>query len=127
MLHVLIVSPKNTALSGLETGMKQYDDISVLRADSCQNALDTVSAKAPDLVVADETIGEMTGFDFIKKLVSICPTTNSAVVSTLSASEFHEASEGLRVLMQIPEDPDEKDVDRLIGRLTEVMNLTHLL
>jgi DNA-binding NarL/FixJ family response regulator len=126
MLLVLLVSEKNTALSGIESGLKQYDDVSLLRADSCRNALDMVSEKAPDLVVVDETIGKMTGFDFIKKLVSIRPTTNTAVVSTLSTSEFHEASEGLGVLMQLPENPDEKDADRLIGRLTEIMNLTYL-
>ena len=124
MIFVLLVSQKKETLSRLESGLRQYDDTSVLRADTCRKAFDTMSEKAFDLVVVDKTIGEMTGFDFIKKLVSVSPMTNCAIVSPLSSAEFHETSEGLGVLMQLPEKPDEKDAERLVGRLTEVLNLT---
>ena len=76
-----------------------------------------------DLVVVNENIGDMTGIEFMKKLLPINPMINSAAVSPLSPEEFHEASEGLGVLMQLPVSPGKLDAENLLQRLNDLRNL----
>ncbi len=49
---------------------------------------------------------------------------NCAAVSSLSADDFHEASEGLGVMMQLPLEPDLKDAEKLVEYLKTILNLT---
>jgi hypothetical protein len=65
----------------------------------------------------------MTGIEFMKKLLSINPMINCAAVSLLSPEEFHEASEGLGVLMQLPVSPGKQDAQNLLQRLNDLKNL----
>jgi len=123
MITILFISESNDSLSGLASGLRQYNEIEIVRAESCQKAFDMISGKTFDLAVVDENIAGMTGLEFAKKLVSVDPITNCAVVSPLSSKDFHEASEGLGVLMQLPIRPDEKQAEELRKRLKEVLNL----
>ena len=84
-----------------------------------------ISNTKVDLVVADELLENMTGLELIKKLVMGNPMLNCAVVSSLSPEDFHEKSEGLGILMQLPIKPKEKDAEALLKHLNTILNLTH--
>jgi YesN/AraC family two-component response regulator len=75
-----------------------------------------------DLVIADEYLGDMTGIDFIREVVSKKPMVNSAVISSLPPEDFHHASEGLGILMQLPVRPNGEDAARLLGHLDTILN-----
>jgi two-component SAPR family response regulator len=75
-----------------------------------------------DLVIADENLGDMTGIDFIRKVVSKKPMVNSAAISSLPPEDFHQASEGLGILMQLPVRPNEEDAARLLRHLDTILN-----
>jgi len=124
MISILLVSTENDTLSGLASCLKRYNEIEIFRAGSCQTAFDMISEKSFDLAVADENIAGASGLEFAEKLVSVNPMINCAVVSPLSSKDFHEASEGLGVLMQLPVRPDEKQAEMLIKCLKKVLNLT---
>ncbi len=49
-----------------------------------------------------ENLGDMTGLEFIRAIVSKRPMVNCAAISSLASEDFHEASEGLGILMQLP-------------------------
>ena len=49
---------------------------------------------------------------------------NCAVVSTLSSADFHEASEGLGILMQLPAEPGKKEADQLLEHLKKIQSYT---
>lgn len=123
MITILLISEGNDSLSGLASGLRQYNEIEIVRAESFQKAFDMISGKTFDLAVVDENIAGMTGLEFAKKLVSVDPITNCAVASPLSPKDFHEASEGLGVLMQLPIRSDEKQAEALLKRLKEVLDL----
>jgi len=125
MIGILLVSTEKDTLSGLASGLKGYNEVEIIRASSCHKALDLISGKTLDLVVVDENIAGVTGLQCAEKMVSVNPVTNCAVVSSLSPKDFHEASEGQGVLMQLPVRPDEKQAQILIKRLKKVLNLTH--
>jgi len=91
-------------------------------AESGESALLLIRQEAFDLVVTDDVLEDMTGLAFSVELVSVDATVNCAVVSPLSAEAFHEASEGLGVLMQLPREPDGNDAKRLLLDLRQLLD-----
>jgi hypothetical protein len=81
-----------------------------------------VAERAVDLLVADEFLADMTGLDLIKMVVSKRPMVSCAVVSSLSPADFHEAGEGLGILMQLPVGPGREDARQLHGHLINILN-----
>ena len=75
-----------------------------------------------DLVVADENLGDMTGLEFIRAIVSKRPMVNCAAISSLTPEDFHEAGEGLGILMQLPVSPGQKHAEMLLEQLKSILN-----
>ena len=123
MIKILLVTSEREPFSEFAAVLKQKDDVELSWAATGQEALEAISDNPVDLVVVNENIGDMTGIEFMKKLLSINPMINSAAVSLLAPEEFHEASEGLGVLMQLPVSPGELDAENLLQRLKDLKNL----
>jgi len=123
MIKILLVTSEREPFSEFAVVLKQKDDVEPSWAATGQEALEAISDNPVDLVVVNENIGDMTGIEFMKKLLSINPMINSAAVSPLAPEEFHEASEGLGVLMQLPVSPGKLDAENLLQRLNDLKNL----
>lgn len=120
MFKILIVSPDSDSLSGLVSGLKERDDVDLTLAESGGIALEMISVAAVDLVAVDEKLGDMTGLEFLKKLLSINPMVNSALANPLPPEEFHEVSEGMGVLVQLPVKPGKDQAEKLVQCLEKV-------
>ncbi|MBF0202861.1 MAG: response regulator [Desulfamplus sp.] len=125
MITLLLISTRNDALVDLSSGLKKDEGIEIIQVESGLKALDQISKKFFDLVISDETTVDITGLEFAKKLLQVSPATNCAIVSPLSSKEFHEASEGLGILMQLPVRPDEKQAEALLKHLKKILLLTN--
>ena len=123
MIKILLVTSEKEPFSEFVGVLKQKDDVELSRAATGKEALEAILGNPVDLVVVNENIGDMTGIEFMKKLLPINPMINSAAVSSLSPEEFHEASEGLGVLVQLPVSPGKLDVKNLLKRLNDLKNL----
>ena len=75
-----------------------------------------LKGKLMDLVIVDEQLDDMSGIEFVKQLVKVNPLVNTTIVSSLADEEFHEATEGLGVLMQLPPHPGENGCRGPAGR-----------
>jgi len=117
MLKLLLVSPNKTSLSGLASALAEHGDVDLSWAESGEKALDIASDTAIDLVVTDERLGDMTGLEFAGRLLSVNPIINCASVSHLSPENFHEVSEGLGLMAQLPIQPGKEDAEKLLQRL----------
>jgi DNA-binding NtrC family response regulator len=95
----------------------------ITRLESGSDALAAVSAKTFHLLIADERLGDMTGLELVETVVTRQPMLNCAVVSSLSAEDYHEASEGLGILMQLSTAPGIKEADALVGHLKKIQSL----
>jgi len=124
MIKILLVTSEREPFYEFAGVLKQKDDVELSRAATGKEALEAISGNPVDLVVVNENIGDMTGIEFMKKLLPINPMINSAAVSSLSPEEFHEASEGLGVLMQLPVDPGKFEAEDLLKRLKNLKDLT---
>jgi CheY-like chemotaxis protein len=124
MLKLLLVSPNKTSLSGVASLLKEEDDVVFSWAESGQKALDIASNSPFDLVVTDESLGDMSGLAFAERLLTLNPMINCAAVSQLPADEFHEVSEGLGLIGRLPLQPDKEDTMTLLNRLRHIKALT---
>ena len=124
MIKLLLVTPDKETFHNFTSALIKNDDVELSWAATGQEAMEAISDNPVDLVVVNENIGDMTGIEFMKKLLPINPMINSAAVSPLSPEEFHEASEGLGVLMQLPVDPGEPEAKDLLKRLKKLKDLT---
>ena len=118
----MLVGRDQTSLNALNAGLAK-SDVHRVRAESGGNGLSMIAEDNFDLVVADENLGDMTGLEFIRALVSKRPMINCAAVSSLAAEDFHEVSEGLGILMQLPVRPGEEQAEMLLGQLKNILNL----
>ena len=121
MIRILIVSSENNFSASLFSILKDRNGVEVLRSKSGHQGLSMVNDRNFHLVIADENLNDMTGLEFAKKLVSVNPVINQAIASSLSHDEFHEASEGLGILMALPLEPMEVDVNRLMEQLRKII------
>ena len=123
MIKILLVTSEREPFSEFAKMLKQKDDVELSWASTGQEALEAISDNPVDLVIVNENIGDMTGIEFMKNLLAINPMINCAAVSPLSHEDFHEASEGLGVLAQLPVSPSKLDVENLLKRLNDLKNL----
>ena len=124
MIKILLATSEKESFSEFASTLGKNDDVELSWSANGQEALEKISDNPVDLVAVNENIGDMTGIEFMKKLLMINPMINCAAVSSLSHEEFHEASEGLGVLMQLPVNPGEFEAKDLLKRLKNLKDLT---
>jgi len=123
MLKLLLVNRDIDSFSALSSALSGQEDIELDVSPSGEKALAMLSSKAVDLVVADEDLGDMTALELSSRLLKINPMINCAVVSSLPPEEFHEASEGLGIMTQLPKQPGVKDAEDLIKTLKQIKGM----
>jgi len=123
MLKLLLVNRDIDSFSALSSALSGQEDIELDVSPSGEKALAMLSSKAVDLVIADEDLGDMTALELSSRLLKINPMINCAVVSSLPPEEFHEASEGLGIMTQLPKQPGVKDAEDLIKTLKQIKGM----
>lgn len=122
MLKILLVTSNKDHLSELGVSLAK-NDAQLSWAYSGQEALDHLKNTSPDLIVSDEKLSDMTGLELVLKSLSVNVMVNFAVISPLSEEDFHEASEGLGVLAQLPPLPGADKAATLLDLLKKVSGL----
>ncbi len=121
MIHVVLTSKKIEIFSELIDVLNEKE-INSEWVDSPEKVLSMISEKKIDLLITDEKPGEMTGVQLIEKIVMKNPMINCAAISSQSHKDFHEESEGLGILMQLPPKPLKKDAEKLLDHLFKITN-----
>jgi DNA-binding NtrC family response regulator len=123
MIRILLAGRDNASLSALESGLEKREAY-IRHLISGDKALAAISAEQFDLLVADEFLGDMTGLELITSVTVRHPLLNCALVSSLPADEFHEATEGLGILMPLPPNPGTEAADQLLEHLDKIMSFS---
>ena len=124
MYKLLLVATDKNSLSDLASALLTHGDVDLSWADSGSTALNMISTTPVDLLVTEETLADMSGLELANKLLHVNPMINCAAVSPLSHEDFHEASEGLGLLAQLPLQPGAEQSERLLQVLSELKNLS---
>jgi DNA-binding response OmpR family regulator len=123
MIRIMLVGRDQTSLTALNSGLAK-SDTHLVHAESGGIGLSMIAEGDFDLVVADENLGDMTGLEFIKAIVCKRPMVNCAAMSSLASEDFHEASEGLGILMQLPVRPGQEHAEMLLEQLKKIISLS---
>ncbi len=114
MINLLLVGQEEGYLSNMPDILGQYENVSVLRADSCEVALDLIHYQKVDFVIVDEQLKNTTGLQLVKEPVAVNPMINYALVSPMTVEDFHEAiprgSMKYKVIRQIVGDAEWGDL-----------------
>jgi response regulator RpfG family c-di-GMP phosphodiesterase len=120
--HIVFMCDADALFSDLAAGLKKQGAfLSWVR--TCEAAAEIVLQNEADLVIVDETVGGKDGLDCIDTLVAVNPRVNCAAVSPLAAEVFHEKSEGLGILMQLPPEPGGWVAGLLLEKLSTLYQL----
>lgn len=119
MSRILLVVDQMDTFEELADALRQEGGAEILWAHDSENAFSKVADDPPDLVIVDETIGETSGLDWIRRLMEVNAFIHTAAVSSLSHEEFHETSEGLGIMDQLPPRPGKADAQRIVNTLRQ--------
>lgn len=121
MKQVLIVTSRPGDFTALAEGIQKIEPASIAWADSGEAALASVTGKTVDIAVIDETVGDQPGLKIAASIIMKNAMVNQAVVSRLTPEEFHETSEGLGIMAQLPPNPDAGQAKMLMETLKSIM------
>ena len=123
MVGILIVSSRKQFADTLTSILEKTEDVTIATAESGSRGLSLIAEGNAQLVIADENLTDMTGLAFIEKMTAVNPMINCAAATSLSDDEFHEASEGMGVLMGLPLEPEAEHVETLLKNFQAIMKL----
>ena len=121
MVRALIVGDDAKFPAEFTTAMEE-NGARIHRAGSSEAAKKKVAEEKFDLVVVDETLSDTQGLACVKELIGADAFLNCSLVSSLSKGDFHEETEGLGLLMQLPVPPKGADAVKLLERLNRILN-----
>lgn len=120
MIDILMVVDEKASFEKFASTLEQ-EETRISWETTGEGALRLVAEKQYSLLVVAETMPDMSGLELAKKTVMTNPMVNLALMSALPHKDFHEKSEGLGVLCQLPLKPSEKDALFMLNRLKEVL------
>ncbi len=123
MAQILLVSPEKSKLKDLESSLPEYR-IDAQWTGTAENALRLLAGQEFDLVITHEQLPDMTGKKLVENIITFNAMLNCVVMSSLSKEEFHEAYEGLGVLMQFPLTPGKEEIGKLLDHLDRIQKIS---
>ncbi|WP_029460935.1 response regulator transcription factor [Solidesulfovibrio alcoholivorans] len=118
-MRILIASPDANALTAF---LDAFSDAghAVHVVATAEDAAKAVADAAPQLCVVDAGLPDADPFALVARIMRQNAMVNTAVVSTLSDEDFHEAGEGLGILMRLPPAPGQIEADALLTALADL-------
>ena len=122
MYKIVIVTNNKGNFTFFARDLDAEKDYAIDWDESKINAHQRASEAPPDVMVIDEEVDGISNIEIARQIVVTNPMINLALVSTLSPKDFHEASEGLGIVAQLPRCPGQEDVSKLLGTLQGILS-----
>ncbi len=123
MLHILLVGVRPDRMRSFVKALTSDPEVCFEQVTSGAEALGTVRAKCPHLVIIDSEVPDVDSLELVRRMICINAMVNTAVVSSLSDADFHDKSEGLGILCRLPPDPSADDSAALLRKLRSVLGI----
>jgi DNA-binding response OmpR family regulator len=118
-MEIVIVSPEPNGLGDLAAALVAAG-CRIRRAATGGEALQAAADAPPALCVVDAGLPDVDPFVLVARLMEKNALVNTAVVSDLSDEDFHEAGEGLGILLRLPAAPGPDEAQALLTVLRAV-------
>lgn len=120
MVNVLLVAKEPDTLVDFAAELSKRPEIMVSRAASGRQAWMLLKDCRVDVVVTEEELADGAALPFVRELIRQQPLINCAMVSSLVPDEFHEATEGLGIFMQLPVRPGAAEAVKMLQLLESI-------
>lgn len=121
MTEILLIGENKTLLSSTTDLLEQHGECKHQVVHSGDAAFEVLQKESLKLVIIDEKVEGEKGIELAETIVSRNPMLNLAIISDLPADDFHEATEGLGIMAQLPAEPSLEDVQLLLKKLREIL------
>ena len=123
MFKIVFLINEKQDFARLAQGFRKVPDCSMEWAESIEEVVKKITAHFSGLVIVDEKVNGFSNLEIARQMVLANPMIHLALVSSLSHDAFHEASEGLGLMDQLPLQPDKGQADNLLQGLMDLKNL----
>ncbi|THB70944.1 MAG: hypothetical protein D6B25_19460 [Desulfobulbaceae bacterium] len=123
-IRVAVIHQDHDYFEKLERELARYHLIAAQQISNQEMVAQQARENKFDIALVAENVGNLTGMEIIKQIVSVNPLVNCALVSPLYPDEFHDATEGFGLFMQIPTDPDHSTTQTIIDKISKITGIT---
>lgn len=120
MPRILLVAEQVHNFEELTASLNSAQTVETMWAHTGKEALEKAAANSPDLVIVDEYVGKVSGLELIRRLMGVNAFIHTAAVSSKPHDAFHEASEGLGIMIQLPPRPGKFEAELILKTLNEL-------
>ena len=122
-MNVLLVGKERTQFGEFVIPLQEDNRIAVEYVTSAKDALGILSCRGAEVVIAAADLADSKGIELVQTIARTHPLVNIALMSSLSPEDFHEATEGLGLFMQISDNPGQAEGYQMITRLNSINTL----
>ena len=119
--NILLVSSRIEALRNFADGLRSETQNTVISVSTVQEAIEAVMRIVPVMAVIDHEVGDISGLDIVRRILKINAFIHTAVISDMEHEAFHEQSEGLGIVAQLPSAPGAQEARQLLSLLHDLM------
>lgn len=123
MLRIVFAAKNYSGFVSLVDRLRQEPKTELIPVSSASAALQTLAEKNVQLLVAAELLEDSSGVACVRQVATQFPLVHTALCSALAPEDFHEFTEGLGVLMQLPLQPDHSDAEQILQRMAHISGL----
>ncbi|PIE74797.1 MAG: hypothetical protein CSA18_03175 [Deltaproteobacteria bacterium] len=105
MKNILFVSPKENRLKEIANVFLEKKEYNLFFAETGKEVLEKMKEIFFTLAVIDESLDDCSGIELAENIIKTNAMTNTALISSMPDSKFHDITEGLGVLMKLPAPP----------------------
>ena len=123
MLRIIFAAKNYAGFGDLVERLRQEPEIELIPVSTASSVKKTLTEQEIHLIIAAEELEDCSGADCIRKVAMQFPLVHTALCSPLDDKAFHEATEGLGVLLQLPPQPGRVDAERILERMAHIASL----
>jgi len=120
LIEIVIVTTATAKFEALEKQLESNPKVHIGWAKTCDAAIKIASAETPSLMIIDAQLDDKSSLDLAREVIVVNAGIHMALVSSLSADEFHNASEGLGILAQLPPNPGISEAALLLSLIETI-------
>lgn len=123
MLHIIFAAQNYAGFAALVERLRQEPDIELIPVSTSASVKKALKEKETHLLIAAEQLEDCSGTACIRQVAMQFPLVHTALCSPLDPEAFHESTEGLGVLLQLPPQPGLADAERILERMAHIASL----
>lgn len=122
-MHIVLAGRECDDLARFGAALCGIRHVGITHVDSAVATLKAVDAGGIDLVVVGQSLTDTSPVECITRLVRQNAMISCAMISAMEQDAFHEATEGLGILMQLPPNPSGDDAALLLDKVESLYSL----